>query len=80
LKVKEAEAEAVRVIYALRKSGLGLEAIADMLSERGIKTRSGGRFAVSTISNILHNERTYRGEYRYGGGDWVRGAQEAILQ
>lgn len=79
LRVKEAEAEAVRAIYALRENGVGLCDIAATLEKRGYRARGGGRFAVSTISNILKNKRTYEGWYRYGGSDWVKGAQEAIL-
>ena len=45
----------------------------------GYKTRTGKDFAISTVQSIWNNERTYRGEYHYGGGEWVKGAHEPIV-
>ena len=75
------EAEIVRLIFERREAGKSMRAIADELNERGYKTRGGGNFPVSTIQGILNNERTYRGEYKYGSnGEWVRGQHEPILK
>lgn len=79
LVINEEEAAAVREIFRLRKEGMTLRDIAD--SMRGhYKTRSGKDIAWSTVRQVLDNEKTYRGWYRYGkDGEWVRGQHEPIL-
>ena len=49
------------------------------LNEAGYRTRNGKEFVISTVQSIWNNEQTYRGMYRYGNGDWVKGQHEAIL-
>jgi hypothetical protein len=52
-----------------------------LLNENGYKTRRGKPFVLSTVQSIWNNERTYRGEYRYGkDGEWVKGQHEPILK
>lgn len=81
LVIEPREAEIVRLIFERREAGKSMRAIADELNERGYKTHGGGNFPVSTIQGILNNERTYRGEYKYGSnGEWVRGQHEPILK
>lgn len=51
------------------------------LNAAGYKTRNGKPFVISTVQSIWNNERTYRGEYRYGkNGEWVKGQHEPILK
>ena len=74
------EAEVVRYIFKSRDEGRTMLGIVDDLNEGGYKTRNGKPFVISTIQSILGNERTYRGEYKYGkDGEWVKGQHEAIL-
>lgn len=80
LVIHETEGEIVRYIFALRDEGKSMRAISAALATKGYTTRKGGAFQASTIQSILRNERTYRGEYKYGDGDWVKGQQEPILK
>lgn len=77
--VHEAEAEVVRRIFALRKSGMGGKAIAAELEKDGIVSRGGKPFVPTTIYSILGNEKTYLGWYKYGNGEWKEGNHEPIL-
>ena len=72
------EAEIVRLIFRLRQEGGTLVGITDELNKRGFRTRKGLQFKHSAIQNILNNEETYRGIYRYGKGGGT-GKHEAIL-
>ena len=80
LVINEAEAEIVRKIFELRKTGMTLMAIADKLNEMGYVTKTGNRFAHSAVQAILKNEPTYRGSYRYGKGKLIEDQHEAILK
>ena len=73
------EAEAVREIFKMHERGCTLQAIADEMNARGLKTHRGGIFRTSTIQTILGNRKTYEGYYKYGKTDWVVGQHEAIL-
>ena len=79
LEVVPEEAEVVREIYALRERGYSYRGIIGVLTQEGSVTRSGKDFSVAHIQRILSNENTYRGLYRYGGSEWVKGEQEAII-
>ena len=73
------EAKVVQEVYALRGEGLTYRDIIGALSAEGIVTRSGKRFTLGHIQNILHNEMTYRGYYHYGDSEWVKGEHQAII-
>ena len=73
------EAEAVRDMFSMSEAGKTLQAIADEMNRRGLKTHRGGIFRTSTIQTILANRKTYEGYYKYGKSDWVEGQHEAIL-
>ena len=56
------EAEIIRDIYRMFLDGKTIRTIADILTERGIKTPGGkDRWSVSTIKSILSNEK-YKGD------------------
>ena len=78
LRVNEFEADVVRLVYAMRGMGKKMWEIASVLSERGVKTKSGKEFTVSTVQNILKNEGLYRGKIKYGG-EVREGSHERIL-
>lgn len=73
------EAKVVRKIYTYHHKGYSYRKIAGLLEQEGSVPRSGGQFNVSTIHSILSNEMTYKGFYHYGGSNWVKGEQEAII-
>lgn len=80
LEIFEPEAEIVRMIFKYKADGLNMLQTANKLNEQGYKTRRGGQFYASNIKSMLENEKTYRGMYKYGDGEWVKGQQEAILK
>lgn len=70
--VKEDEAEVVRRIFELYKSGLGAYRIAKKLNDEGIKTLKGKPWRFSTIMQMINNvnytgtlilQKTYREDY-----------------
>ena len=80
LVVNEEEAEVVRYAFQMKKKGATMQATADALNKRGFKSRSGRPFVTSSIQSLWNNERTFRGEYKYGkDGTWVKGEHDAIL-
>ena len=81
LVINEEEAPAVRFLFECKKNGENMLNTMKLLNEHGFRTRNGKEFVISTISSIWYNERTYRGEYRYGpNGEWVKGVHEPILK
>lgn len=64
----DAEAEIVRLIFAMRAGGATLTAIADELNTQGIQTRRGRGWHASSVREILRNEADYRGGARNGSG------------
>lgn len=80
LVVNEEEADTVRFIYSLRRSGKMYKEIIEALNAGGYKTRKGKPWVISSAQSILENENTYKGFYKYGkNGNWVKGQHEAIL-
>lgn len=78
--IEEREAELVRRIFELREAGYAMRGIADKVNDEGFTGRNGCKVSFSTVSNILGNEKTYRGWYHYGkSGEWVKGTHEPIL-
>lgn len=53
--------------------------IAEMLYEKGYRTRKGKRFQISTVRGILANRKFYEGMYKYGDMGWVQGVHNPIL-
>ena len=81
LVINHEEAEIVRFIFEHKKNGDTMLGTMNALNDAGYKTRSGKEFVISTVQSIWNNERTYRGEYRYGkDGEWVPGQHEPILK
>ena len=80
LVINPEEAEIVRFIFKRKFEGRTMLSTVDALNKAGYKTRNGKEFVISTVQSIWNNERTYRGEYKYGkNGEWVKGAHEPIL-
>lgn len=80
LVINPAEIEVVKFIFDRKLQGFTMLSTVDALNAAGYKTRNGKPFVISTVQSIWNNERTYRGEYRYGkDGEWVKGQHEPIL-
>ena len=77
--IVESQAEAVRLMFNMKRSGSTFKEIVETLNNKGYTNKSGGKWAISSVQTILNNEKTYQGFYKYGNGDWVAGAHEAIL-
>lgn len=81
LVINPEEAEVVRFIFEHKFAGDTMLGTMNALNAAGYKTRNGKEFLISTVQSIWNNERTYRGEYRYGkDGEWVQGQHEPILK
>lgn len=79
LVINAEESETVKLIFKEHYAGSNLLKIASILIERGIKTRKGTYFQATQVRNIINNENTYKGMYKYGEMDWVQGVHEPIL-
>ena len=64
LVINEAEAPAVRFIFARKANGDSMLSTVDALNDAGFKTRKGNKFVISTVQSIWHKEKTYRGWYK----------------
>ena len=62
--INEAEAAVVREAFKLYNDGMTLQQVADQLNSKGILTRRGTAFRVSSVSKMISNRR-YMGEYRF---------------
>lgn len=80
LVVDECEAETVREIFKMKRNGATYKQVCNALNMAGKTNRSGTKFSISTVQTILGNELLYKGMYKYGNGEWVKGAHEAILK
>lgn len=79
--IDEEQAKIVRLIFDMKKKGFTFQRIVDELNSCGYKTKSGGKWPISSVQVILGNEQTYHGMYKYGkDGEWVKGQHEAILE
>lgn len=64
VKVVPEEAELVRLIFTLYKSGLGFKAITNQLNAEGYRTKKGKPFSICSVRGILIN-LNYIGKIRY---------------
>lgn len=63
--IDDKEAEVIKEIFKMYKSGSNYTDITKELKHRGVTNRNGKQFANTAISNILKNQ-TYVGTYTYG--------------
>ena len=77
LEVDHAEAETVRIIFALAERGESRSGIARLLSARGLDRMNGKPWTQRQVVAILHREGIYRsGIVRYGES---RGRNENLV-
>jgi len=62
--IKEEEAAVVREVFKLYNGGMTLQQVADHLNSKGIRSRRGTTYKVSSVSKMLSNRR-YMGEYSF---------------
>ncbi len=62
--IKEEEAAVVREVFKLYNGGMTLKQVADHLNSKGIRSRRGTTYKVSSVSKMISNRR-YMGEYRF---------------
>lgn len=79
LLINPEERPIVELVFYEYDRGTSLTDIAEMLYEKGYRTRKGKRFQVSTVRGIVANRKFYQGMYKYGDMDWVRGVHNPIL-
>lgn len=80
LVIEPREAEIVRLIFWYKYDGYSMRSITRALNLSEVRPRAGGDWAISSVKNIIDNEKMYRGMYRYGNKKWVKGQHEAILR
>lgn len=76
--VKE-EAKVIKFIFEMLADNASLNLIARDLNRKGITNRKGTLWTASHIFHIKDNEKVYRGYYKYGSDEWVKGQHEPIL-
>lgn len=65
--VNEAAADIVKKVFLLRGCKKTLQEIADLMNESGVPTKRGKEWTISTVQNILKNEKVYKGQINYSG-------------
>lgn len=79
LVIDEEERKIVEFVFAEHKNKTPMLAIADKLNRSGYRTRKGTPFLNTTVKSIVNNEPLYRGMYKYGDMNYVKGVHEPIL-
>ncbi|ABR30266.1 recombinase family protein [Thermosipho melanesiensis] len=80
--VNHAEAIIVKEIFRLYAEGLSFKKIAESLNQKGYKTKNGGKFKASSISEILRNKK-YGGIYIYNQskhGTRIRSEHDDVIK
>ncbi len=79
LEIKASEKEIVEIVFYELDIGTSYQKIADKLTSKGYKTRSGGEFTTSQIQSIKKNKEVYLGYYKYGDNNYVKGVHSALI-
>lgn len=81
LVIDEDERPIVEFVFAENDKGTPMLHIADMLNNKGYRTRKGTTFQATSVRSILSNRPLYEGMYKYGKDmNWVQGVHEPILK
>lgn len=80
LVINEEERPIVEFVFDEYHKGTPMLTIADKLNDLGYRTRKGTRFQNTSVRSIINNEPLYRGMYKYGNMNWVKGVHEPILK
>lgn len=80
LVIDETERPIVEFVFAESDKGTPMLHIADLLNNKGYRTRKGTTFQATSVRSILNNRPLYEGMYKYGKDmKWVQGVHEPIL-
>ena len=71
LRIKDNEAEIVKLIYKLYSEGVGIRTICSRLDAMGIKPKNSTKWGKTTITNILKNI-VYTGKIRYTNKETIK--------
>lgn len=63
--ISEDESIIIKMVFNMRKRGMGMSAIAKKLNEAGYRNREGNKFHDMTIKRILDRKDMYRGKEPY---------------
>ena len=80
LVINESERPIVEFVFSEHKKGTPMLTIADKLNDLGYRTRKGTRFQNTSVRSIINNEPFYKGMYKYGSMNWVRGVHEPLFK
>lgn len=81
LVINEDERPIVEFVFEETAKRTPMLTIAELLREKGFRTRNGHNFQASTIKGIISNKPLYQGMYKYGKDmNWVQGVHEPILK
>lgn len=80
LVINEDERALVEFVFKERDNGVNMLTIAKHLRENNFNSRSGGDFTAASVKSILNNEKLYKGYYKYGDMNWIKGVHEPILK
>lgn len=79
--INEDEKPIVEFVFEQYDKGTPMLTIADMLNDKGFKTRKGTKFQNTSVRSIVNNRPLYEGKYKYGKEmNWVQGVHEPILK
>lgn len=80
LVINESERPIVEFVFAEHRKGTPMLTIADKLNDLGYRTRKGTKFQNTSVRSIIKNEPFYKGMYKYGDMNWVRGIHEPLFK
>lgn len=78
--INDDERKIVEFVFDEHSKNTPMLAIADKLNKMGYSTRKGTPFLNTSVKSIVGNEKFYRGYYKYGDMNWVKGVHEPILK
>lgn len=77
--INEDEAPAIRTMFSMAAKGKSYSQIVEKLNSLGYKTRKGGEFSYSTISDMLRNDKYY-GTYVYNRENGKRRKGRVLIE
>ena len=77
--INEDEAPAIRTMFSMAAKGKSYSQIVEKLDSLGYKTRKGGKFSYSTISDMLRNDKYY-GTYVYNRENGKRRKDRVLIE
>ena len=76
----EDEVPIVKFIFAELEKKTPMLTIAEKLNDMGYRTRKGTKFQNTSVRSVANNQNFYKGMYKYGDMNWVKGVHDPILK